>query len=47
MTRRSNIRHSLLELRARVVTGLANRMFRNGMRQHKQTHAVPGRQASE
>jgi hypothetical protein len=45
MTRRSSIRHWLLELRVYVFTYAANQMFRRGMKKHNDTNHVQGPKA--
>lgn len=45
MTRRSSIKHRLLELRAYVFTCMANRMFRRGMKEHHDANAAQGQKA--
>jgi len=42
MTRRSTIKHWLLELRAYVFTYAANRMFRRGMKKHQDANDLQG-----
>lgn len=44
MTRRSSIKHRLLELRAYVFIVIANRLFRRGMKKHNEANAAQVRE---